>query len=180
MISRFHAIYWLDHSASYEFMKCQRTVRIPMIMKIYCLAHHPNSKFERLNISKSKGLANLWPQNFPFSRNLIVAVICSNITSQEVDQRRCWSSSGLGSDVHFLSFLVFFQNKRDSKCCWVDTLLSKNIKLWSFSIKFDELIYINVNNTFTIKRSNDPLASQPSCLIENWVACIIAEPCMPL
>ena len=62
---------------------------------------------------------------------------------------------GLVNDVCFLSF-------SDSKCCWVDTLQSKNTKLWSFSIKFDELLYNNVNNTFT---KNGQMARQPSSLL---------------
>ena len=44
--------------------------------------------------------------------------------------------------VWILRFSAFFQNKRDSKCCWVDT-----------SIKFGELRYENVNNTFMLKRN---------------------------
>ena len=72
----------------------------------------------------------------------------------------------VGNDVGFLSF-------SDSKCCWLDTLQSKNTKLWSFSIKFDELIYNNVNNTFTKKGQ---MARQPSSLLLS--ANIVAEPCV--
>ena len=72
--------------------------------------------------------------------------------------------SWVGNDVGFLSF-------SDSKCCWLDTLQSKNTKLWSFSIKFDELIYNNVNNTFTKKGQ---MARQPSSLLLS--ANIVAEP----
>ena len=73
--------------------------------------------------------------------------------------------SWVGNDVGFLSF-------SDSKCCWLDTLQSKNSKLWPLSIKFDELIYNNVNNTFTKKGQ---MARQPSSLLLS--ANIVAEPC---
>ena len=75
------------------------------------------------------------------------------------------SSTRLRNDVCFLSF-------SDSKCCWVDTLQSKNTKLWSFSIKFDELLYNNVNNTFT---KNGQMARQPSSLLLS--PHIVKEPC---
>ena len=62
------------------------------------------------------------------------------------------SESGISTYAWILSFLAVFQNKRDLKCYFVDTLLPKNTKLWSFFIKFGELRCKNVSNTFIIKR----------------------------
>ena len=60
----------------------------------------------------------------------------------------------------------------DSKCCWLDTLQSKKYKIVVISIKFDELIYNNENNTFT---KNGQMARQPSSLLLS--PHIVNEPC---
>ena len=80
--------------------------------------------------------------------------------------------------------VVLHQNTAWQRCVfsqflWLKVLLSwyflvsKNTKLWSFSSKFDELIYNNVNNTFM---KNGFMACQPSSLLLS--PHIVNEPCI--
>ena len=58
----------------------------------------------------------------------------------------------MGNKVFFSASRHFFKRNVTQSVAEIIFYSKKNTKLWSFSIKFVELIYNNINNTFMIKR----------------------------